>query len=745
MLLDLLLTAAIASVGTTLLVLVPHLVRARLAPSLLLSWVALAASGLLVTTLTRAGAASASTCAALVMVTLISKRWLSGWTWMAAQLFCSALVSFLLYLAYSLGVTLYQAVTPHLLPAILAGSLLIIAGEFCAMGLALSYLFEILDVLGRRSGYQAPPRPARAELPRVAIQVPMYNEPVEMVRETLQALSQLDYPNYLVQAVDNNTKDPRAWRPIQEMCQQLGPNFQFLHLEPWPGFKAGALNEATRQLPGDVEVIAIVDADYLVRPGFLKATTPYFSDPKVGFVQTPQHYRDWADDGYLRGLFHSYRYFFDITMPARAHRDAIIFCGTMGLIRRSVLERIGGWNQDCITEDAESSLRILGLGYLGVYLQEAWGEGLMPLTFDGLKKQRFRWALGGIQILRQHWRELVPFAPHRLSLSRAQRAHYLLGAVQWFGDAMLAAFTVLLLGTAVATAAHDRLPVAQITGAVLVIPLLFLVFGLLRAVWALRASGTLTWRDAGSALRVWFALSWTVTMADIRGLLVARARFLRTPKRKAGMTSWARALLSARFETGLAAVAVLAAATMEVRALSVTTTVLAILLLFQASVYLCAPWASFAAEGIKITPLRRTYLESSQTTGEVYEGRSTVAALPLGLAFAAFAAMVVAFAATSPTSRQPFPGGGLPGSARAILGPKPTPETPTPVGHRSPKPSPSASPSGTPSPRPSPTASPSSSPSPSPSPSPSTSPSPQPSGNPSASPSPSPSGSSPVA
>jgi cellulose synthase/poly-beta-1,6-N-acetylglucosamine synthase-like glycosyltransferase len=320
-------------------------------------------------------------------------------------------------------------VVPHLVPLLLLGSVLLILGEIAAMSLALSYLFEILDVLGRPLD---PPSVAPAweqghAWPLVVLQVPMYNEPVELVSQTLAALDQLDYPNLLIQAVDNNTTDPKVWQPIERLCRELGPRFQFLHLAPWPGFKAGALNEATRQLPKDVEIVGLVDADYLARPGFLEETVPYFQDPKVGFVQTPQHYRDWEDDSYLRGLFHSYRYFFDITMPARAHRDAIIFCGTMGLIRRSVLDEIGGWNEDCITEDAEASLRILGRGYRGVYHQVPWGEGLMPLTFDGLKKQRFRWALGGIQILRQHWRELVPLAPHRLQLTRAQRLHYLVG------------------------------------------------------------------------------------------------------------------------------------------------------------------------------------------------------------------------------------------------------------------------------------------------------------------------------
>ncbi len=736
MLFDLMLAAAITSVVATVVAIFPGAVRATALFGAPLSLVVLAASAWLTSWITGQQQLAIGVAIVLLAATVATRALLRGWSWLARLLFTSAMAAFLLYLAYSIAVTVFQAVIPHLLVVVLLGSVLIVVAEIAAMGLALSYLFEILDVLGRRRVPVSPAPAPEGYLPRVAVQVPMYNEPVELVRETLVALSRLDYPNFLVQAVDNNTKDPSVWMPIQQLCQELGERFTFLHLDPWPGFKAGALNEATRQLPADVEVIAIVDADYVVQPGFLRATVGHFADPKVGFVQTPQHYRDWEDDTYLRGLFHSYRYFFDITMPARAHRDAIIFCGTMGLIRRSVLDEIGGWNPDCITEDAEASLRILGRGYRGVYLQQTWGEGLMPLTFDGLKKQRFRWALGGIQILRQHWRELVPLAPHRLRLTRAQRAHYLVGAIQWFGDAMLATFTLLLLGTAVATAAHDRLPVAQITGAVLVIPLLFLVFGLLRAVWALRASGRLTWRDAGAALRVWFALSWTVTLADIRGLLVSRASFLRTPKRREGISSWAQALRSSRFETTLAVAAVLAAAAMEVRAFSFTTSVLAVLLLLQASVYLCAPWASLAAEGIHLTPMRRIYLNSSRSTGNGYQSRSSIAAIPLGLAVAAFASLIIAFTAASPPGPQPFGGGSGAGSLPAVLNPPPavgvvSKPTPTAV------PSPSASPSANPSP--SPSASPSVTPSPSASASPSTSASPSPSPSTSPSPSPSPS------
>jgi len=145
-----------------------------------------------------------------------------------------------------------------------------------------------------------------------------------------------------------------------------------------------------RRLPVDVDIVVVVDADYVVEPSFLKETVGHFADGEVAFVQTPQHYRDWADNSYLSHCFYAFKYFYDVTMASRNERNAIIFCGTMGLIRRSVLDAIGGWDEWCIIEDAEASLRILALGYRGVFVNKAYGHGLMPLSFEGLKKQRFR-------------------------------------------------------------------------------------------------------------------------------------------------------------------------------------------------------------------------------------------------------------------------------------------------------------------------------------------------------------------
>src|SRR2546423_2598422 len=146
----------------------------------------------------------------------------------------------------------------------------------------------------------------------------------------------------------------------------------------------------------------------------------------------------------------------------------------MECIRRSALERIGGWDENIITEDAEASLRMLGLPSVGVFEPTVWGEGLMPLSFDGLKKQRFRWALGGIQILRRQWRELLPFTRHRLHLTWGQRLHYLFGSVHWFCDLLTVGFTLLLLLTALAATLPHRPPVRELTRPILLPPLPFL-------------------------------------------------------------------------------------------------------------------------------------------------------------------------------------------------------------------------------------------------------------------------------
>ena len=335
------------SAATTVAALVPGVIRARF-------WVGWP-SGLALVALTTGVAVVLShdrdfdveLAVGAVLVTVAGRAWMRCWSWMGALIFAAATLAALAYLAFAASITYLVGRSP----IYLVMSTLLLLLEVAALSLSISYLFEIVDTLSRRA---APEHPADPNyLPKVAIQVPAYNEPIEVIGETLNALAAVDYPDLIVQVVDNNTPDREIWTALQALCEKLGPRFQFMHLENWPGYKAGALNEATRRLAGEIEIIGVVDSDYIVKPDWLRSVIGHFADPKVAFVQTPQNYRDWTDDQYLRGLFYSYQYFFEITMPARAHRNAIIFAGTMGLIRRRVLEEIGGWNPEVVTEDAK--------------------------------------------------------------------------------------------------------------------------------------------------------------------------------------------------------------------------------------------------------------------------------------------------------------------------------------------------------------------------------------------------------
>jgi cellulose synthase/poly-beta-1,6-N-acetylglucosamine synthase-like glycosyltransferase len=699
MLQELVLFAGIAVALSTLFVVLPGVSRAPLWIGVPLAVVSLGAAGWVTSQLT--GDQLAGIVFPLVGLVLVggSRVWLlKRWSLPAVQLFTLLIAGSALYIAFAAVLTVEQP----LAPVGWVGSVLLLLLEVLALSLSVSYAFELLDVMGRKD------RPYRkadpAHRPTVAIQVPAYNEPLEVVEQTLRSLAELRYDRLLVQVVDNNTPDEKVWKPLEALCRQLGERFEFMHLENWPGYKAGALNEATRRLAPEYEVIGIVDADYVVKPDFLEELVGLFADPKVAFVQSSQNYRDWTDDGYLRGLFYSYRYFFDVSMPSRAQRNAIIFAGTMGLIRRSALDEIGGWNPDCVTEDAEASLRLLGRGYSGIYDRSPRGEGLMPLSFDGLKKQRFRWALGGIQMLRMHWRELLPLGAHKLKLSTAQRLHYLVASVQWFGEVVTLIFTLLLLLTAAFLAVHHTLPVRQLVGAVVVVPPLFLFTGLLRVLWGLRSTTGCGWRDALRALGVWLALSWVVALACMRGLVRSKAAFLRTPKRKEGTSTLGQALSSCKVESALAAASLIGAILIPLSALSPATAVLSLLLLYQAAFYASAPWASLAAEGVTLTEFRKIYKRSSQNTGDRPDAGIGVP-LPVRAAAALAAVAVVGLLFSTaqpapPPRQQDLPKLGQVAGAKKLA---PTPPTiPSPAA----APSPSANGRNSRSPAPSPSSSP---------------------------------------
>ncbi len=363
--------------------------------------------------------------------------------------------------------------------------------------------------------------------PKVSIHVPAYNEPADMMIETLDALAKLDYPDFEVLVIDNNTRDEAVWRPVQIHCEKLGERFRFFHVAPLSGFKAGALNYALERTHPEAEIIAAIDSDYQVEPNWLKDLIGAFENPKMAIVQSPQDYRDHDDNAFKSMCFAEYRGFFEIGMVTRNERNAIIQHGTMTLVRRSALEQVGGWGEWCITEDAELGLRIFEAGYEAMYLSYSYGRGLMPDTFIDYKKQRFRWAYGAMQILRKHTRDLFSTRGSRLTLG--QRYHFLAGWLPWVADG----FNLVFNFAAIAWTIAMILSPTQIDAPLVmfsVLPLSLFVFKLSKMIYLYRSRVKANLRQTFAAAIAGLALSHTVGIATLRGMFTDDMPFVRTPK-----------------------------------------------------------------------------------------------------------------------------------------------------------------------------------------------------------------------
>lgn len=362
--------------------------------------------------------------------------------------------------------------------------------------------------------------------PKVSIHVPCYNEPPEMVKQTLDALSRLDYPDFEVLVIDNNTKDPAVWQPLEEHCARLGSRFKFFHVAPLAGFKGGALNYVMKHTAPDAEVIAVIDSDYCVERDWLKHMVPHFADPKIAVVQSPQDYRDDKESAFKKLCYAEYKGFFHIGMITRNDRDAIIQHGTMTMTRRAVLDELG-WADWCITEDAELGLRVFEKGLSAAYSERSYGKGLMPDTFIDFKKQRFRWAYGAIQIMKRHTRSLL--WGKDTELTRGQRYHFLAGWLPWIADGLNIFFTLgaLLWSAAMIIVPHRVDPPLMIFA---IPPLALFFFKVGKILFLYRRAVGVNLKDAFYAAIAGLALSHTIAKAVLYGFFTSSIPFFRTPK-----------------------------------------------------------------------------------------------------------------------------------------------------------------------------------------------------------------------
>ena len=234
--------------------------------------------------------------------------------------------------------------------------------------------------------------------PTVDIFVTVVNEPLGILRRTLIGCVNQDYPKdrYRVHVLDDGQRDQ-----IKALADSL--NCGYIRRPDRRHAKAGNLNHALPLTSG--EIIAIFDVDHVPTSSFLKDTVGFFQDEKVAFVQTPHYFYNpdvFQKNLQLEGVLKNEQaLFYRVLQAGRDHHNSAFFAGSCGLFRRRVLNEVGGFRTETVTEDIHTSMVIHARGYRSCYLNKVLAAGLMPETFESSMKQRVRWAIGHVQILFQ--------------------------------------------------------------------------------------------------------------------------------------------------------------------------------------------------------------------------------------------------------------------------------------------------------------------------------------------------------
>jgi cellulose synthase/poly-beta-1,6-N-acetylglucosamine synthase-like glycosyltransferase len=245
-------------------------------------------------------------------------------------------------------------------------------------------------------------RYAEDQLPRVTVQLPMFNE-LYVGERLLEAACRIDYPRDKldIQVLDDSTDETQSIlrRKVAELAA-LGHDIHYIHRTDRTGFKAGALENGLRTARG--ELVMVFDADFVPQPSVLREVVHHFTDEQVGMVQARWGHMNYDNSALTRtqALMLDGHFIMEHTARHRSGRF-FNFNGTAGIWRRAAIEDAGGWDHDTLTEDMDLSYRAQLKGWRFVYLKDLVVPAELPVEMNAFKSQQFRWAKGSLQVARK--------------------------------------------------------------------------------------------------------------------------------------------------------------------------------------------------------------------------------------------------------------------------------------------------------------------------------------------------------
>lgn len=274
--------------------------------------------------------------------------------------------------------------------------------------------YEIVYLFLKNRDKEPSPLSKFDQLPRITVQLPIFNE-YYVVERLLASVAKLEYPKELlqIQLLDDSTDETTALSAQKtEELREAGFDIELIQRTDRTGFKAGALEAGMKRCKG--EFILILDADFVPAPDLLLKTIHYFTDPKVGMIQSRWGHinRTYSILTRVQAMFLDGHLILEQTARSRSGRF-FNFNGTGGLWRKSCIEASGGWQHDTLTEDLDLSYRAQMLGWKFVFLKDLVTPAELPVDMNGFKSQQHRWTKGSIQtckkVLPSIWKSNLPF------------------------------------------------------------------------------------------------------------------------------------------------------------------------------------------------------------------------------------------------------------------------------------------------------------------------------------------------
>jgi cellulose synthase/poly-beta-1,6-N-acetylglucosamine synthase-like glycosyltransferase len=293
----------------------------------------------------------------------------------------------------------------------------------------------------RHRDRRAQPVPLPENLPRVTVQLPIFNE-LYVLDRLLESVTRIRYPRELleIQILDDSTDETaQLAQAAAERYREQGFDMQYLSRADRSGFKAGALDAGLKAARG--EFVLIFDADFVAPPDILEKTLGHFRDPQVGMVQVRWGHinREYSLLTQVQAVLLDGHFILEHGGRNRSGRF-FNFNGTAGVWRRQTIDDAGGWQHDTLTEDLDLSYRAQMKGWRFVFLQDVVSAAEIPVEMNSFKSQQFRWAKGQIQTCRK----LLPtILASNLPLPIKVEAAFHLGAN--FGYPLMILLAILML------------------------------------------------------------------------------------------------------------------------------------------------------------------------------------------------------------------------------------------------------------------------------------------------------------